>query len=36
MERGKGWGATAALEGLEAALGMGLIKGRTEGSEIRS
>lgn len=28
MERGKGWRATAALEGLDAALGMGLIKGQ--------
>lgn len=36
MGRGKGWRATAALEGLDASLGMGLIKGRTEGTEIRS
>lgn len=36
MERGKGCRAAAALEGLNAALGMDLIKDRTEGSEIRS
>lgn len=35
MERGKGWRAPAALKGLDAALGMDLIKHRTEGSEIR-